>query len=332
VEVASERAVAVGDRSHVAKARRAAGELAQGLGFSEKDVGRVAIVVTESATNLVKHANGGEIVVQAIRHDGHCWVDVLALDRGPGIPNVDQAFRDGFSTGGTPGSGLGAIVRQSDLYDIHSAAGLGTAMLARVSAGQRCENVRVGGVCVPKAGQDVCGDGWAVAYNSDRVRLLLTDGLGHGPLAFEASKRAREVFLDRPRLELAEVVGMMHTALRPTRGAALAVADVDRGRGIVQFAGVGNVSAAILADGETRSMVSLHGTAGHDLRKIQQFQYPWPAGALLVMNSDGLVSSWGLGRYPGLASRTPSLIAAILYRDFQRGRDDTTVVVMRDSP
>jgi anti-sigma regulatory factor (Ser/Thr protein kinase) len=332
VEVASERAVAVADRSHVAEARRTASELARGIGFSEKDVGRVAIVVTESATNLVKHASGGEILVQAIRHDRRCWVDVLALDRGPGIPNVDQAFRDGFSTRGTPGGGLGAIVRQSDLYDIHSAADIGTAMLARVSAGQSCKDVGVGGVCVPKAGQDVCGDGWAVTYDSDRVRVLLTDGLGHGPLASEASARATEVFLDRPRLELAEVVGIMHAVLRATRGAALAVADVDRGRGIVQFAGVGNVSGAILAGGESRSMVSMHGTVGHDLRKIQQFQYPWPAGALLVMNSDGLVSSWSLGRYPGLASRAPSLIAAILYRDFHRGHDDTTVVVLRDSP
>jgi hypothetical protein len=164
------------------------------------------------------------------------------------------------------------------------------------------------------------------------VRVLLTDGLGHGPLASEASKRAKEVFLDRPRLELSELVGMMHTALRATRGAALAVADVDRGRGIVQFAGVGNVSAAIVAGDESRSMVSMHGTVGHDLRKIQPFQYPWPSDALLVMNSDGLVSSWNLGRYPGLANRAPTLIAAILYRDFRRQRDDTTVVVVRDSP
>jgi anti-sigma regulatory factor (Ser/Thr protein kinase) len=330
VEVAGERVIAVADRGHVAGARRAASELARGIGFGEKDLGRVAIVVTESATNLVKHACGGEILVQAIRHDRRCWVDVLVLDRGPGIPNVDEALRDGFSTRGSPGNGLGAILRQSDHCDIHSAPGIGTAVLARVAAGERRKDVGVGGVCVPKSGQDVCGDGWAVAHDSDRVRVLLTDGLGHGPLASEASKLAREVFLERPRLELAELVGLMHAALRATRGAALAVADVDRGRGIVQYAGVGNVSAAILAGDESRSMVSMHGTVGHDLRKIQQFQYPWPAGALLVMNSDGLVSSWSLDRYPGLVSRAPSLIAAILYRDFHRGRDDTTVVVLRD--
>jgi hypothetical protein len=258
-------------------------------------------------------------------------VDVMALDRGPGIVNLNDALRDGFSTRGSPGSGLGAIVRQSDLYDVHSAAGIGTAILARVSAGDNRKGIEAGGVSVPKSGEEVCGDGWAVACDSDRVRVLVTDGLGHGPQAAEASTRAREVFLDRPRLDLVNLVDLMHAALRPTRGAALAVAEVDPGRDIVRFAGVGNIAAAVLVGGESRSMVSMHGTVGHDLRRVQQFQYPWPAGALLVMHSDGLVSSWSFARYPGLERRAPSLIAAILYRDFQRGRDDTTVVVMRDS-
>jgi len=331
VEVTSERAVTVADPSHVGEARRAASELARNVGLGEDDVGRVAIVVTEAATNLIKHGGGGEILVQASRNDRRQWVNVLALDRGPGIANLDEALRDGFSTRGSPGSGLGAIARQSDLYDIHSIAGIGTAILARVSAHDGRNGIEVGGVCVPKPGQEVCGDGWAIAGEADRIRVLLTDGLGHGPLASEASIRAREVFLDRPRLDLVDLVGLMHGTLRATRGAALAVADVDPGRGIVQFAGVGNIAAVVLAGGESRSMVSMHGTVGHDLRKIQQFEYPWPAGGLLVMNSDGLASSWSFDRYPGLDRRAPSLIAAILYRDFQRGRDDTTVVVMRDA-
>ncbi|MET0153878.1 MAG: ATP-binding SpoIIE family protein phosphatase [Candidatus Binatia bacterium] len=330
MEIASERAVAVVDRTQIAEARRKASELARGIGLDEKATGRVAIVVTESATNLVNHAGGGQILLQAILHDGRHWVDVLALDRGPGIANVGEALRDGFSTKGSPGTGLGAIVRQSDLFDIHSAAGVGTAMFARVSDGTDGQDVAVGGVCVPKKGQDVCGDGWAVAHESGRVRVLLSDGLGHGPPAAEASARAREAFLAHPRLDPVALVGMMHDALRPTRGAAVAVTDIDRGRGIVRFAGVGNVAGAILAGAECRRMVSVHGTLGHDLRRTQQFEYPWPNGALLVMHSDGLGSTWNLDRYRGLESRASSLIAAILYRDFHRGRDDTTVVVMRD--
>jgi anti-sigma regulatory factor (Ser/Thr protein kinase) len=329
----STKAVSVADRSQIAEARRIASDLAREIGFGSGDVGRVAIVVTEAATNLVKHAGGGEILLQSATHEGGTGLEVVALDRGPGIANVDEALRDGFSTGGSVGTGLGAIVRQSSVFDIHSAPGVGTGLLARVWIGPdgRDTSEAIGGISVSKPGEDLCGDTWAALRDADRVRVFLADGLGHGLLAAEAASRAREVFLARPRLDPADLVGLMHDALRPTRGAAAAVADIDRGREAVRFAGVGNVAGSILAGGRSRSMVSVHGTLGHDLRKVQQFEYRWAPGALLVMHSDGLASSWSLERYRGLESRNPTLIAAILYRDFQRGRDDASVVMVRDA-
>ncbi|HSD11831.1 MAG TPA: ATP-binding SpoIIE family protein phosphatase [Candidatus Binatia bacterium] len=327
------KAVSVAHRTHIAEARRLASDLAREIGFDTGDVGRVAIVVTEAATNLVKHAGGGEILLQSATHEGGRGLEVVALDRGPGIANVDEALRDGFSTGGSAGTGLGAISRQSSVFDIHSAPGVGTGVLARLWLGPDGKDVgeAIGGISVSKPGEDVCGDAWAVVREADRVRVFLADGLGHGPLAAQSASRAREVFLARPRLDPADVIGLMHDALRPTRGAAVAVADVDRGREVVRFAGVGNVAASILSGAGSRSMVSTHGTLGHDLRKVRQFEYPWPSGALLVMYSDGLASRWSLERYRGLESRDPTLIAAVLYRDFQRGRDDATVVVVRDA-
>jgi hypothetical protein len=102
--------------------------------------------------------------------------------------------------------------------------------------------------------------------------------------------------------------------------------------GEVRFAGVGNV-AAVVVDGATqRGMASYGGIIGHEVRKFQEFAYPFPRGALLVMHSDGLATRWGLDAYPGLASRDPALMAGVLYRDFQRGRDDVTVLVARATP
>jgi hypothetical protein len=66
------------------------------------------------------------------------------------------------------------------------------------------------------------------------------------------------------------------------------------------------------------------------MRKVQEFAFPWPRGALLVMHSDGLGTQWDLGTYPGLTSRHPALIAAVLYRDYDRARDDVSVVVIRN--
>ena len=102
-------AVAVTDLSGVADARRHATALAASLGFDETDVGRVAIVVTEAATNLVKHATGGEILGRAAGTAKCAALEMLALDRGPGIESVAAALRDGFSSAGSAGTGLGAI-------------------------------------------------------------------------------------------------------------------------------------------------------------------------------------------------------------------------------
>ena len=98
---------------------------------------------------------------------------------------------------------------------------------------------------------------------------------------------------------------------------------------ILTFAGVGNIAGAIIGPTSRQGLVSLSGTLGHEVRKVRAFEYPWPTGATLVMHSDGLGTQWDIGRYPGLATRHPALVAGILYRDFRRVRDDVTVVVIR---
>jgi len=121
-----------------------------------------------------------------------------------------------------------------------------------------------------------------------------------------------------------------HLALRSTRGAALAVTEVDVETGVVRFAGVGNIAGSIWNGTQSHHTVSHNGTAGHGTVRIREFSYPWPKGALLVLASDGLATRWTLEPYPGLTVRHPSLLAAILYRDHSRQRDDVTVVVARE--
>ena len=80
---------------------------------------------------------------------------------------------------------------------------------------------------------------------------------------------------------------------------------------------------------QTRSMVSYNGTVGHMMPKVAECVYPWSQQSLLIMHSDGLAAQWNLNHYPGLATRHPALIAAVLYRDFKRTRDDITVIVVK---
>jgi hypothetical protein len=93
---------------------------------------------------------------------------------------------------------------------------------------------------------------------------------------------------------------------------------------------VGNIACRVEASTANRHLVSYNGTVGHVLRKVQEFSFPWPKGALLVLHSDGLVTHWDLAAYPGLSARHPGLIAGVLYRDYDRGRDDVSVVVLRN--
>src|SRR5262249_55932828 len=123
-----------------------------------------------------------------------------------------------------------------------------------------------------------------------------------------------------------------HAALRATRGAALAISEIDQIKQQVRFCGVGNVAGIVLMATGNRGLASHNGVVGHEIRKIQEFTYPWTDEALLVLHSDGLASRWSLDAYPGLVGRHVSVIAGVLYRDFSRGRDDVTVMVVREAP
>jgi len=321
----------IGDSSAVGQARRRAADLATDSGFGDTDVGRISLIVTEVATNLVKHAGGGEILLRAAKDTRGNTIDVLALDSGPGIADITAALRDGFSSAGSTGTGLGAIARTASLFECYSRAPGGTAVFARVSSapGPAEPGLLVDGVNVAYPGEVVSGDTWAVQHRAGKATVLIADGLGHGPFAHEAASAAARAFDSEPSGSPAKALERIHAALRPTRGAAVAIAEVDAGRGIVRFAGLGNIAGTIVADGATRSVVSHHGTAGHDARRIQEFTYPWSAGARLVLHSDGLLTHWTLDTHPGLLAKHPALAAAVLYRDFRRGRDDTTVVVVK---
>jgi anti-sigma regulatory factor (Ser/Thr protein kinase) len=323
------------ESSQVGEARRIAIAFASRLGFNETERGKVALVVTEVANNLVRHAQDGMLLLQATEQNGIAGVEILGLDKGPGIRNLNECLQDGFSTGGTPGNGLGAIDRLSALFDIHSIPGVGTATLSHLWPSalpleRRKDSLTLGAVCLPKTGEEVSGDTWASAQCDNRSLLLVADGLGHGHLAAQASLEAARVLRENSHRSPKEIMELAHAALRSTRGAAVAIAAIDFERQALHFTGVGNITGTIISSEGNCNLVSSYGTVGHEVRKIPEFTYPWPKGGLLVMHSDGLKSQWRLDRYPGLFTKHPSLIAGVLYRDFNRGRDDVTVLVAKE--
>lgn len=320
---------AIAEPSQVGEARRQILQLAAAAGLDATQQGKLALVVTELGTNLVKHGDGGQLIARIPA--GPPVIELLALDRGAGMASVAECFRDGYSTAGSPGTGLGAVRRLAGLVDVYSTQPGGTAILARVGDA-RPARLELGAVCVPKTGEELCGDAWAVAAEQECPAVMVVDGLGHGLGAADAARLAVTAFETAPELPPGAQVGAIHDALRGSRGAAVAVARIDRARGVVTFAGVGNVAGVVVTAGVGRHLVSGNGTAGHDVARINEFSYPWADDALLVMHSDGLGSRWQIDRYPGLPARHPALVAGVLYRDWSRGRDDVTVVAARLRP
>jgi anti-sigma regulatory factor (Ser/Thr protein kinase) len=327
------RTVTVEDTSQVAAARRTATELARALGFDEVTVGRAALAATEAATNLLKHARRGAMLLTPSATGGVDVVEILSLDRGPGMANVDRCFEDGYSTTGSPGTGLGALRRLATTLDVYSRPS-GTALLIRVGPARAPAPAAtaVGGLSVALGGELHCGDAWDHEPQAGGRAVLVVDGLGHGAGAAEAARTCVLAFRRHAGAPPAARVRSLHEALRATRGAALAVAEIDTDRRVVRFAGLGNIAASVHDGGPVRHLVSTHGTAGHAAHKIAEYTYPWPAGGVLIMHSDGVASLRDLDPYPGLLHRDPSLVAGVLYRDFARGRDDATVVVARGLP
>jgi anti-sigma regulatory factor (Ser/Thr protein kinase) len=323
----------VTEASQVAEARRRAAALARKAGFDETSAGAVAIVVTEAGNNLVRHARQGEILLRVLDDGGRAGIEVLALDRGDGIRDIAESLRDGYSSAGTAGTGLGAIRRQTAEFDIYSAAEKGTAVLARCWAGDPKKApgpaVEVGAVCLPMRGEEVPGDAWDVQVNGNTVRLLVADGVGHGSEAAQAAAQAVRTFRDGGNAALPDLLERMHGAVKAGRGAVAAIAEVDLAREVVRFTGVGNIAASLWGAPRPQSMVSMNGTLGHGAIRAREFSYPWRPGSLLVMTSDGLSTRWNLDDYGGLAARDPSIVAGVLYRDFTRGHDDVTVLAAR---
>jgi anti-sigma regulatory factor (Ser/Thr protein kinase) len=323
--------VRVEEAAEVGRARRVAAALAEKLGFPATRVAEIGLAVTEIGTNLHKHAHEGLVFVRSVRGTDQAAVEVVAVDGGPGIPDLARARVDGSSTTGTLGVGLGAVARLADSSAITSRPGRGTVLVARFHPHRRPqeeipEDVAAG-ISRPIGSEEVCGDAYAVRRAPGRLSLMMCDGSGHGPLAASASRAAVRAFCELRPGPPEETVARLHEALRGTRGGALAVAELDLTARTVRFAGLGNIAASVLGGGQKRGMISVPGIAGHQARTIRAFDHELPDDAVVVLHSDGLTERWTIDHGDDLLHSPPLLIAATLLRDAGVRRDDACVLV-----
>ncbi|WP_435284562.1 SpoIIE family protein phosphatase [Streptomyces koelreuteriae] len=350
--------VPVDDSTRVRDVRVAAEEASADAGLPAPRTATAALVATELATNLLRHADGGRVVINLVERgqDGapETSVQIVSLDHGPGIPDIATAMRDGYTTASSLGAGLGTCRRIANDFDLHSAPGRGTVAVARIGheraakgaqasqGAQRAQGPqgalrlpgpRVGGVNVPLGRAEYSGDAWSRVYGGDRVTLLLADGLGHGPKAAEASGAAVAALPGVADLPPAEILRHLGRTLRPTRGAAVAVAQLDLTSQQLSFAGIGNVSGRLRTDGTWKPLLSHPGIVGAQApASVPVQRVPWQEDSLLVLHSDGLPGRWTPPDDGVLLSCDPAVVAVAVLRDAGSAalpvRDDTCVAVL----
>jgi anti-sigma regulatory factor (Ser/Thr protein kinase) len=317
----------VEDASAVAACRQAVQNMAERLRFPAARIGQLALAVTEAASNLHKHAEQGSLLLCVNRDGPQPGIDLVTIDVGPGVRDVTAALRDGHSTAGTLGIGLGAIQRLADFADLYSRPGHGTSLVARFCASPPVSQPRWAGLIRPITGETECGDAYGVVPADGAVTAVLCDGLGHGPLAAAAAAAGVAAVLDDPAGEPAALLERVHRRMSGTRGGAVGVVQV--GGQLARFAGLGNVAASIVSDGQRKSMISIPGIAGVQARTIRQFEYDVPPGSAVVVHSDGVSSRWEAAALPALEARDPLLIAAVLLAEAGVHRDDAGVLVLK---
>ena len=321
--------VDITDPSAVAEARRLTRALADEVGLDETRIASLAIVVTEMATNLLRHARGGQLLLQP-QPGGGARVSLAAIDSGPGIPDLDQALADGFSTGSSAGGGLGAMRRLADSFEIRSTPGQGTVAVCGFGAAPVLAGVEIGGFLANYPGERACGDGLFARDIGGRVDLFAVDGLGHGARAETAAAEAIEGLGALRGEDPARILSELSARLAGSRGSVAALAQIEAAEGKLRLAGIGNIAALLVRPGgQVRRLISREGRIGGAVRMPPVETETMRPGDVLILHSDGLSTLRSHSDLPSLTGMSCAMIAAHLIRDRGKGRDDCCALVAR---
>jgi anti-sigma regulatory factor (Ser/Thr protein kinase) len=331
----SDHAIHVSHTGDVSRARMTAKERAENIGFSEEEGEEIALVTSELATNLCKHAAGGVLIISAIREGTKRGIQVETADRGPGIDDVEEAMTDGFSTTGSLGYGLGTMLRLMDEVTVSSLEdGFGTKVICKrwvhdKSVERQGCPLDFGVATCPRPGSGLNGDAFIVSKLRGSALVGLIDGLGHGQYAHRAAQTAKkyvERHFDQPLQNL--FLGVARQC-RATRGVVMALARFDWEEKRLTFASIGNVEARVINSSEMFSFIMRRGVLGLNAPVPAVIEHRWEEHYIMVMHTDGLSTHWRWKDFPGLDGQSASETARFLLFKLAKSTDDATVLVMK---
>lgn len=325
------------ERSYVSLLKREIHSKALVAKFGEKQLGEIDIIVAEITSNLIKHASNGEILYRIQHSDGHDpEFEIICIDRGPGMEDTARMMKDGMSTTKTLGQGLGAIDRLSSFFQMYSIPKWGTVVYAKVgnvmrrSVNKGSFGLELKTLFVNKPKEVVCGDGYRVKETSHAIKIFFGDGLGHGEFAKEAVDAAGSFFLEVEDNDPVAIIRQMHEKVRRTRGLVASIAIFEKNTNQWKICGVGNILSRMYNGIEYKNYMSYNGAIGLNIPNTMNASvFSVDRNQHLIMCSDGIQSRWDLTRYPSIFKYDNTVLAAILYKDFGRGTDDTSSLIAK---
>jgi anti-sigma regulatory factor (Ser/Thr protein kinase)/serine/threonine protein phosphatase PrpC len=328
--------IAVVHGSDVNEARQRAQAMALAIGFDETGSAEVALAVSELGANLLKHTKGGTLTLTTLIDGRRVGMQVISQDRGPGIADVEQGLRDGFSTAGGLGYGVGAVNRLMDEFDIVSEPGTSGGMRIACRRWLRANGGRTmpgpltfGAASRPHPRMTENGDAFVIKCWGEGALVAVIDGLGHGPFARRAAQTARqyvESHVDQPLDLILRGVGR---ACRATRGVVMALARFDWAGTQLTFASIGNIEVRVFGSVEPMNFAVRRGIVGVSAPNPAVTQHRWQPHYLLILHSDGLTTSWRWEDFPGLRRASASVMARRLLQALAKDDDDATILVVK---
>ncbi len=320
----------------VVSAQGAARRLARAVQFSDAECEQIALAVSELATNLVRHANGGTLRMSQLREGNRRGIAVETEDEGPGLLHPERAVMDGYSTAGGLGLGLGTVHRIMDELDFSSRPASGLKVTCRrwvrpATTGVFPRQLDFGVATRARRNEVHNGDAFVVRRWEGGALVGVIDGLGHGEHAERAAHVARayvEDHFDQPVKRLFEGVSL---ACRRTRGVVMALARFDLVARKLDIGNVGNVEVRILGSAETRNLVVRRGILGVNAPGPAVTTHEWTDDVILVLHSDGLHTHWRAAALDRIRWETPSEAAQELLNEYAKEDDDSTIVVVRSA-
>ncbi|WP_270566383.1 ATP-binding SpoIIE family protein phosphatase [Clostridium beijerinckii] len=334
----------------IGQVRRYIAEKGKEIGFSSIEIGEISIVVNELCSNLIKHHSvEGKLIFKRLEMNERVGIEITAEDNGPGILNVDEVIKDGISTKGTMGGGLGATKRLMDSFELYSRTntnigkyigyekfpqnhGIGTIIITQkwlkssLDIGKKEVNISV--MSRPYLGCKVNGDVYYIKESNNKVIFALIDGLGHGIEANKAAIRAKELLEENNHKSLRELLYSIDNGMKNTRGAVIGVCIIDKDTRSFQYGSIGNVQLRYILNNKTQKFIATNGTLGVSLKtKVNVQESIYENGGIIVMNTDGISNKWEYDDYLGISANNPAALSNIIFRDFARDNDDATVLV-----